>query len=68
MNFSIKYNTVILATATVIFTSCQGVAQKEGTTNKTITPSEFEQKLTQPNAQLIDVRTPEEYADGGIPG
>ena len=68
MNFSIKYNTVILATATVIFTSCQGVAQKEGTTNKTITPSEFEQKLTQPNAQLIDVRTPEEYTDGGIPG
>ena len=68
MNFSIKFNTVILASSTVIFTACTGVAQKEGTINKTINPTEFEQKLKQSEIQLIDVRTPEEYADGGITG
>ncbi|MFN9999489.1 MAG: rhodanese-like domain-containing protein, partial [bacterium] len=44
------------------------MAQKEGTINKTISPSEFEQKLKLANIQLIDVRSPEEYADGGISG
>jgi len=52
----------------LFFASCQGIAQKEGTVNKTISPAEFEQKLKLPDAQLVDVRSPEEYADGGIAG
>jgi rhodanese-related sulfurtransferase len=52
----------------LVFFSCQGVAQNEGTINKTISPSEFEQKLSIPEVQLIDVRSAEEYADGGIKG
>jgi thioredoxin 1 len=52
----------------LVLFSCQGVAQKEGSINKTISPTEFEQKLALPEAQLIDVRSPEEYADGGIKG
>lgn len=68
MQFNITFNTFVLASATALFTSCQGIAQKEGSINKTISPTEFEQKLKQSDMQLIDVRTPEEYADGGIKG
>lgn len=48
--------------------ACQGVAQKEGSINKSISPTEFESKLSQEGVQLIDVRSIEEYADGGISG
>lgn len=63
-----KLNAFFSVCIALFFASCQGVAQKEGTINKTISPSEFEQKLKLANIQLIDVRSPEEYADGGISG
>lgn len=63
-----KLNVFFSVCIALFFASCQGVAQKEGTINKTISPSEFEQKLKLANIQLIDVRSPEEYADGGISG
>jgi thioredoxin 1 len=68
MNFNMKLNTLFSICIALFFASCQGVAQKEGTINMTISPTEFEQKLNLPDAQLIDVRSPEEYADGGISG
>jgi thioredoxin 1 len=71
MKFSLKTSALGFAAATSLltfFAACQGIAQKEGTTNKTISPTEFEQKLKQADAQLIDVRTAEEYTDGGISG
>ena len=68
MKFNMKLNTLFSICIALFFASCQGVAQKEGTINMTISPTEFEQKLNLPDAQLIDVRSPEEYADGGIAG
>ena len=53
---------------TLTFFACQGVAQKEGTINKTIPPVEFQEKIKSSDAQLIDVRTEGEFADGGISG
>ncbi len=50
------------------FFACNGVAQKEGTINKTIDPLAFQEKIILPGAQLIDVRTEGEFADGGILG
>ncbi|MFN5371673.1 MAG: thioredoxin domain-containing protein [Bacteroidia bacterium] len=63
-----KLNALFSVCIALFFASCQGVAQKEGTINKTISPTDFEQKLKLADAQLIDVRSPEEYADGGIAG
>ena len=34
----------------------------------TVTPDEFEQTIAEPDVQLIDVRTPEEYEQGHIVG
>jgi thioredoxin 1 len=68
MNFIMKLNALFSVCIALFFASCQGVAQKEGTINKTISPTDFEQKLKLADAQLIDVRSPEEYADGGIAG
>lgn len=31
-----------------------------------LTPDEFEQKIAEPDVQLVDVRTPEEYCQGYI--
>lgn len=47
--------------------SCQGQAQKPGFINQTIEPAAFEQKLSEPNIQLVDVRSEQEFADGGLP-
>ena len=30
--------------------------------------SKYEKKMTQPEVQLVDVRTPEEFAEGHVPG
>ena len=30
----------------------------------TVTPDEFEQAIAEPDVQLVDVRTPEEYEQG----
>lgn len=46
--------------------ACNGVAQQSGV-KKNIPPSEFEQKLAEPDVQIIDVRTPEEFASGALP-
>ena len=53
---------------TLTFFACQGVAQKEGTINKTIPPVEFQEKIKSADVQLIDVRSEGEFADGGISG
>ena len=34
----------------------------------TVTPDEFEQAIAEPDVQLVDVRTPEEYEQGHIVG
>ncbi len=47
--------------------ACNGLAQQSGA-NKTIPPAEFEQKLAQSDVQVVDVRSPEEFASGGLPG
>ena len=59
-----------------ITTSCQNGASTSSsqaaiskTVQKTVSVNEFEKKLSTTNgAQLIDVRTPEEYADGHLNG
>lgn len=47
--------------------ACNGVAQQSGI-KKNIPPAEFEQKLAQPDVQIVDVRTPEEFTSGALPG
>jgi thioredoxin 1 len=58
----------LLFVMTLTFFACQGVAQKEGTINKTIPPVEFQEKIKSADVQLIDVRSEGEFADGGISG
>lgn len=50
--------------------SCQNQANTSNTKaiNTSITAEEFEKKLSDGNAQLIDVRTPEEYNQGHLKG
>lgn len=58
----------LLFVLTITFFACQGVAQKEGTINKAISPVEFQEKIRTADAQLIDVRSEGEFSDGGIQG
>ena len=52
---------VFLAISTMLFAAC---APKY----PTVTPDEFEQAIAEPDVQLVDVRTPEEYEQGHIVG
>ncbi|MEO9258045.1 MAG: rhodanese-like domain-containing protein [Crocinitomicaceae bacterium] len=50
---------------TLFFLSFDGLAQSSV---KKITKNELKQKLSQSNLQILDVRTPSEYASGHISG
>ena len=52
---------LFIAISTMLFAAC---APKY----PTVTPDEFEQTIAEPDVQLIDVRTPEEYEQGHIVG
>ena len=52
---------LFIAISTMLFAAC---APKY----PTVTPDEFEQAIAEPDVQLIDVRTPEEYEQGHIVG
>ena len=45
-----------------------GVSAQEKAGIKVLEPAEFEQVIKKDSVQFIDVRTPEEYADGAIEG
>jgi thioredoxin 1 len=64
----IKFNKIpaFLLVALVFFSCHNGTGQSKKTS---LTPDEFEQQLAKtPDAQLIDVRTPDEYKDGHLKG
>lgn len=44
---------------TFVFNSCQSQPIR-------LTPNEFEEAISKPNVQLIDIRTPEEFSRGHI--
>ncbi|MBL7912790.1 MAG: thioredoxin [Bacteroidia bacterium] len=48
--------------------SCQNQTNIGNTINSSITVDEFEKKLTNGDAQLVDVRTPEEFSQGYLKG
>ena len=52
---------LFFAISTMLFAAC---APKY----PTVTPDEFEQTIAEPDVQLVDVRTPEEYEQGHIVG
>ncbi len=56
---------IILLTLAVHFGSCQSAGAGNGI-KKNIPVAEFEQKLSTAGIQLIDVRTPEEFAGGHL--
>ncbi len=52
--------------ATLLFLSLFMSCNSQNSSVKNINPAEFEKGITQPNAQLVDVRTPEEYSEKRI--
>ncbi len=52
---------LVIAISTMLFAAC---APKY----PTVKPDEFEQTISEPDVQLVDVRTPEEYEQGHIVG
>ena len=63
----LRFSAIILLVA-LIFSACQTNSGSDGIGGK-MTVDEFEQKLkTTENPQLVDVRTPEEYAEGRLQG
>ena len=50
---------IVMAFSSCIKKSVEGVVLSDATT--------FEKKMSAPNVQLIDVRTPEEFAEGHLP-
>jgi thioredoxin 1 len=60
-----KINLIFFFFAAILISSCSNGQSNEGFT--TVTPQEFSKKLAKtPEAFLIDVRTPGEYADGHL--
>ena len=58
---------IALLASLVNMASCQNSSSSQGAINQTISVDEFQNKLsTLNNTQLIDVRTPEEYAGGHL--
>ena len=58
---------IALLASLVNMASCQNSSSSQGAINQTISVDEFQSKLsTLNNTQLIDVRTPEEYAGGHL--
>ena len=60
INFVLK--TLVLVTV-FAFSNCQNSTGQNATL---LAPDIFEKKITEPNVQLVDVRTPEEFATGHI--
>lgn len=60
-----KIHLILFIFATVFISSCSNGQTKEGFVS--VKPKEFSEKLEKtPEANLIDVRTPEEFADGHL--
>ena len=60
-----KINFILFFVAAIFISSCTNGQSNNGFTS--VTPKEFSEKLTKtPDAVLIDVRTPGEYADGHL--
>ena len=58
---------IALLASLVNMASCQNTSSSQGKINETISVDDFQRKLSDiNNAQLIDVRTPEEYAGGHL--
>ena len=58
---------IALLASLVNFTSCSSTGNNTGGINQSISVSDFDKKISAtPNVQLIDVRTPEEYAGGHL--
>ena len=58
---------IVLLASIVHMACCQNSAHSQGKTKQTISVEEFEKKLAATaNAQLIDVRTPEEYRNSHL--
>lgn len=58
----------LIGTLSISFTSCMSQTTDKVAITK-VTPAEFKAKMTQEkNAQLVDVRTPQEFAAGHIDG
>ena len=57
---------IVFLASLVNMASCQSSGSSRGTIKENISVNDFESKLSNTNAQLIDVRTPEEYAQGHL--
>ena len=58
-----KYTLLITLLTGLLFTSCKDIKENDEAHLSTI---EFKTKISEKNAQLVDVRTPTEYNQGYI--
>ncbi|MEI8280440.1 MAG: rhodanese-like domain-containing protein [Bacteroidota bacterium] len=62
-----KLFSILILSSLTYLGACQNSGTNAGTIKETIPVEQFEKKLTEsPTAQLLDVRTPEEYNDGHL--
>ncbi len=60
-----KYLVISIAFVAVLLSSCTGGHKESAKTD--LSAAEFSEKIKEPSSQLIDVRTPEEFAKGHLP-
>lgn len=55
---------IFLSLSILVLTTCSCIKQQEGVT--LVDSNKFEEQMNEPTSQIVDVRTPDEFAEGHI--